>query len=758
MRGPYDRVIGDLIRNGDGQDLDRKIRNKGSWELFYQLSSLRRGVVCWYPFRKDWRCLEIGAGFGSLTGALLRSMKTVDAVEEDPDRAASLAERYRGEALTVCRRLPEGKRYDCIILTEGVTKDGDVGALLKAAGGLLSDDGVMLLGYRNRFAVKYLAGGIDETVDMPFGNHEKLFTRSEADELTAGAGFTERFYYYILPDVLFPQAVFSEKALPDSDSDRYFFFDAYSSPWLADPASLLRAALREGLFEKLADYFLVELRKKPSAEPRAVKAYMSCDRGRDHSFIVRFLDNGTVEKLPVYPEGQGPLEKMYLNLAELQARGVRTVLHERDGCCLRMPYVDKPSLLWYLETHPQETEAVFDRLYRDLLRSSECSAPGVLKKGYIDMIPFNCFYDDGDLVYYDQEFSEEDCPVAYIMFRAVLYTYQHLPRLGDWVPQERLKEKYGLNEVWEEYRAREDRFVGDNRNMSLYYQVWQWRNAEGQRQTENRELLLLGSSERYLLRRIHETQLKLLKELDRVCREYGLRYFLFSGLLLGAVRHGGFVPWMDEASVVMPRGDYRRFVRIAGTALRDPCVLRSPEPGREAVCSTYTRLGLKFPRERPGPLSEVEEACVDILPMDGPGGDRENRTRQTRKPRMQGGALCGRGPAGEISTEDAGACRSAGCRFLPGPVAEGRPRRGSGRKTVRVRGPETVSVPVLGGETEKREEYAASAFRRQLRLSFEDTALSVPAEYERLLIRRYGEKYMSLPSAAKQHRSRPKQD
>ncbi len=55
-------------------------------------------------------------------------------------------------------------------------------------------------------------------------------------------------------------------------------------------------------------------------------------------------------------------------------------------------------------------------------------------------------------------------------------------------------------------------------------------------------------------------QIEVLKYLKGLCEECGIRYSLAYGTLLGAVRHGGYIPWDDDIDVCMPRADYDRFV------------------------------------------------------------------------------------------------------------------------------------------------------------------------------------------------------
>lgn len=64
------------------------------------------------------------------------------------------------------------------------------------------------------------------------------------------------------------------------------------------------------------------------------------------------------------------------------------------------------------------------------------------------------------------------------------------------------------------------------------------------------------------LRKLQLTQLEILKYVDNFCQKNNLKYSIAYGSLLGAVRHGGFIPWDDDLDICMPRDDYNKFINL----------------------------------------------------------------------------------------------------------------------------------------------------------------------------------------------------
>lgn len=115
------------------------------------------------------------------------------------------------------------------------------------------------------------------------------------------------------------------------------------------------------------------------------------------------------------------------------------------------------------------------------------------------------------------------------------------------------------------------------------------------------------------LKELQDILYDILKAFAKFCDDNGLRYYLFAGTLLGAVRHHDFIPWDDDVDVSMPRPDYERFIELT----KD-----SPWEYYE-VCQ-YTQPFIKMVDKRTVMKERIvkdklntQSVFIDIFPIDG---------------------------------------------------------------------------------------------------------------------------------------------
>lgn len=76
-----------------------------------------------------------------------------------------------------------------------------------------------------------------------------------------------------------------------------------------------------------------------------------------------------------------------------------------------------------------------------------------------------------------------------------------------------------------------------------------------------------------MIKRSWAVQLEVLEVVDKICKKHNLQYFADGGTLLGAVRHGGFIPWDDDLDICMKREDYEIFAKVALAELPEGYVM-----------------------------------------------------------------------------------------------------------------------------------------------------------------------------------------
>jgi len=79
------------------------------------------------------------------------------------------------------------------------------------------------------------------------------------------------------------------------------------------------------------------------------------------------------------------------------------------------------------------------------------------------------------------------------------------------------------------------------------------------------------------LQHLQKVILGIAKDVDELCRENGIEYYLFGGSAIGAIRHQGFIPWDDDLDIIMTHDNYYRFIEICRKKLDDKYYLQEAQ-------------------------------------------------------------------------------------------------------------------------------------------------------------------------------------
>lgn len=116
---------------------------------------------------------------------------------------------------------------------------------------------------------------------------------------------------------------------------------------------------------------------------------------------------------------------------------------------------------------------------------------------------------------------------------------------------------------------------------------------------------------------LHRRILRILMATDRCCSEHGLRYYIWAGTMIGAVRHKGFIPWDDDIDIAMPRPDYEKLIANSREWL--------PEPYELVCAENDPAYPLPFGKIQDASTTLIERThlhylggiYIDVFPIDG---------------------------------------------------------------------------------------------------------------------------------------------
>lgn len=479
------------------------LSNDTRWKIFYHFAPMRQSLFNWIDFKMNTELLEIGCELGVLTSLFCQKCARVTAVDWLPQYAEATCvrnEQYENLSVYVgdIREYAGNKKYDYIIMMPSYYGN-QLESMLGFLKSLLKSDGTIYIVAKNRIGADVVSGKALEG-EMPY---EALrtsylqcdyYSRKQLNDILERTQLKKTKFYYPVPDYVLPQEIYSEEMLPKGKRvDRVLNYFPRKDTMLFHPAYYMDEMIDNHIFEQCANSFLIEC--KESGECSAISyVALSTDRERKNAYATKIYGENRVRKEPLFEEGRVGAENLYRNIEELCRRGIRVIEHQKDekSFAIEMPYVNNQSLMQYIGSEWKNKEVLvglFDEFWQQILASSnlvsadhnamlhyDCQAEWgpILGAAYIDMIPLNCFWMDGQFAFFDQEFKFENYPAKYVLFRALRYTDISLKGDGKQFDLEFYKDRYQLGAVWDYCLKEEDEFIYRNRNHALYKNLYNW--------------------------------------------------------------------------------------------------------------------------------------------------------------------------------------------------------------------------------------------------------------------------------------------
>lgn len=335
-----------IISQYKESDYHTQITACGRYEVMYQLAESRAHVIQWLPLPESAMVLELGAGCGTLTSALLQKGAHVTCQEENTSYAKLNAIRHKESSMLKIFAMPFemcepmlGQKYDCIIAIGVLACAGP--NLLKRLRTHLKPQGMLVVAVDNQFGLKYWAGCKEEHTHRYFAGLEnrmglgvRMYTKASLEKELAEAGFLQPEFYYPYPDYRFARDIYSDRYLPRKGDLTYNIANyADDRLILFDEEKVYDSIIEDGQFPLFSNSYLciakndcqremIQNQANENNEPVIDIIYTryADDRAPDYALRTDMIQTNTgreVHKCALYSQGAAHvahIEKAYKKL------------------------------------------------------------------------------------------------------------------------------------------------------------------------------------------------------------------------------------------------------------------------------------------------------------------------------------------------------------------------------------------------------------------------------------------------------------
>lgn len=248
------------------------------------------------------------------------------------------------------------------------------------------------------------------------------------------------------------------------------------------------------------------------------------------------------------------------------------------------------------------------------------------------------------------------------------------------------------------------------------------------------------------LQHLQKVILGIIKDIDLLCQENGIEYYLEGGSCIGAIRHKGFIPWDDDLDIIMDSDNYDKFIKVCRNQLdKSKYYLQEGYVDWPMPFSKIKLLGTVF--EEPSMYYDSLEhrgIFIDIFKLENVSNSKIGRCWQY---------FCGEVLLCYCLSQrgfDNPSLKKRILMFASFPLKNKFIREFFKKQVERFNKKRTDYVGMFGGRYRlKNSIYKRSEYCNPIRVPFEDIMLPVPSGYDAILTQIFGD-YMTPPPIKEQ--------
>lgn len=389
-----------------------------------KLEIFNSNIIKWYPFEKDKEILQIGIN-QYITRELEKKAKYINAIQDIQD-------------------LKENKKYDYILIYGNQNIENIIEKIVP----ILNTDGKILIIGNNDFGInnwsKYDKESNKKGV-IGLQNNNKIKTIKNIEDELHKNNFTEINTFFVFPDYKATELIVNQNLKIEDYIDKYNPNIFENEIKVFDEIKVLKNILTNNpdSIKFFANSYFIEVSKvKINNDIR----YVSFNNCRKEQYqLMTVIKDDIVEKLPATEKANNHTQNMIETIKNIKEENIEILDYEVDGKIYSKLMKNEKTLdkILALEDDIEKIAQILNQyknsLQKNSLKYEECKDKikdetlqklHFLEKGYWDMIPKNCFYIDNKFIFFDQEWEESYLPVEFILYRAIINSYDLVRKIN----------------------------------------------------------------------------------------------------------------------------------------------------------------------------------------------------------------------------------------------------------------------------------------------------------------------------------------